>query len=96
MSEPFGIIDQTAARRWELRVDGELAGLLNYRVSDDRISFVHIEIYPRFEGRGYANALTRAALDATIGRGLAIDPQCPFVREFVHEHPEYQAHLAGA
>ncbi len=35
------------------------------------------------------STLVRAALDTTRTRGLAVRPDCPFVRAYVARHPEY-------
>jgi predicted GNAT family acetyltransferase len=51
--------------------------------------FVHTEIDDAFEGRGLGSILVRAALDAARSRGLAVRPDCPFVRGYIARHPEY-------
>ena len=51
--------------------------------------FTHTEIDDAFEGRGLGSILIRAALDAARGRGLAVRPDCPFVRGYIARHSEY-------
>ncbi|WP_326595475.1 GNAT family N-acetyltransferase [Streptomyces sp. NBC_01803] len=68
---------------------GELAGFAEYHLSEGEIAFIHTEIDSRFEGRGLAGALARAALDAARERGLAVLPYCPFIRGWIGKHPEY-------
>ena len=57
--------------------------------------FVHTEIDPEFRGRDLAATLIRAALDDARANGYRVIPRCPYVAEFIQEHPEY-ADLVGA
>ena len=82
--------DAAESSRFEIRVDGGLAGFAQYRLKDPRlIVFTHTEIDDAFEGRGLGSILIRAALDAARGRSLAVRPDCPFVRGYIARHPEY-------
>ena len=79
-------------QRYEIRVDGELAGFTLFhpdRVDEDVLVFPHTEIDDRFAGQGLAKQLIAAALDDVRGRNLRIVPQCPFVRGFVEKNPGY-------
>ena len=84
------IVDDPLASRYELHVRGELAAFSNYRLAPDRIVFTHTETLDGFSGHGLATRLARAVLDAARTRGLRVVARCPFVAEFVDEHPEYQ------
>ena len=69
---------------------GRLAGFAQYRIKDPAlIVFTHTEIDDAFEGQGLGSTLVRAALDAARTRGLAVRPDCPFVRGYIARHPEY-------
>lgn len=92
MSPPEPVIavsDSPAAQRYELRVDGELAGFAQYRLKPDQISLTHTEIDDRFEGQGLASRLISFALDDARERGLAVLPFCPFVNAYIQRHREY-------
>lgn len=90
------VVDQQNARRFELRVGGELAGLLDYREDGSGpVHFTHAEIYPRFEKQGYGRQLVQAALDAVVAGGRRFVPECPFVDWFVEHNPSYAEHVAG-
>ncbi len=84
------IADNRDASRYELRVGGELAAYVTYRVSSDRIAFIHTETLDTFEGHGIGGRLVRFALDAASTRGLRVIPRCPFVKRYIAVHPEYQ------
>ena len=83
------VADNPAASRYELRVDGELAGYINYHIRDETISLIHTEVNPGFEGGGLAGRLARYALDDARKRQLAVLPFCPYVRSWIKRHPEY-------
>ena len=85
------IANDEAARRWQARLDGELAGYAEYRLLRGRIMFTHTVVEPRFEGRGIASRLARAALDSAVALELRIIPRCPFIRAYLEGHPEYAA-----
>jgi hypothetical protein len=74
---------------YEIRIGGEPAGLLQYRISGKTISLIHTEIDERFEGRGLGSRLIAFALDDARARGLAVLPFCPFVKAYLEHHGEY-------
>jgi predicted GNAT family acetyltransferase len=84
------IADDAEAQRYVARVDGQEAGFLEYLRERDVIVLVHTETLPAFEGKGVGSALARRALDAARDARVTVIPQCPFVREYIRRHPEYQ------
>lgn len=80
--------DNPAASRYETIVDGKLA-MAQYRLSGDRITFIHTEVPAELEGRGIASQLARYALDDARRRGLTVVPICPFISGYIRRHPEY-------
>jgi predicted GNAT family acetyltransferase len=85
----IAIGDDAEERRYEVRVDGELAGFATYKLRSGEIAFNHTEIDDRFEGQGLGGKLIAFALDDARGRGLAVLPFCPFVKAYVQRHREY-------
>jgi predicted GNAT family acetyltransferase len=83
------IADVPDRSRFEIRVDGEIAGFTEYRRAPELIAFVHTLIDPRFEGQGLASDLVRTALSSARSDGLVVFPFCPFVRTYVARHTEY-------
>ncbi|MHA6794981.1 GNAT family N-acetyltransferase [Pseudonocardia bannensis] len=75
--------------RFEIRVDGDLAGFVAYRTRPGAITFTHTEIDDAFAGQGLGSTLVRAALDTVRDRGWAVRPECPFVRGWIAKHPGY-------
>jgi hypothetical protein len=87
--DDVAIADRPESRRYEIEVDGELAGLLTYRAQDDVITLRHTEVDPSYGGQGLGSRLVRFALDDARARGLGVRPLCPFVVFFIDRHPEY-------
>ncbi|HEU4462637.1 MAG TPA: GNAT family N-acetyltransferase [Solirubrobacterales bacterium] len=83
------VSDNADESRYEVRVDGELAGFAQYRRRPAGLAFVHTEIDDRFEGQGLGGRLVSHALDEARSRGLSVLPICPFVRSYIARHPEY-------
>lgn len=88
------VIDNPDKNRFELTVDGALAGFSAYRRREGGIVFTHTEIDPSFEGKGLGSRLARAVLDEARARGLRVYAQCPFIAGYIDKHPEYQDLLA--
>jgi predicted GNAT family acetyltransferase len=80
--------------RYELYVDGELAGIADYRVAGDEIVFPHTEIDHRRRGQGLGAELVRGALDDVRSTGRTVVPHCWYVAEFIETNPAYQDLLA--
>jgi predicted GNAT family acetyltransferase len=88
-SEPELVIaDNPAARRYEARLGGELAGWVDYGRVQSRLVAVHTEVLPAFGGRGIASALVRRVLADARAAGLAVTPRCPFFRAHFQRHEE--------
>ncbi|WP_306364704.1 GNAT family N-acetyltransferase [Nocardia sp. CC227C] len=88
-NESIEVRRNPALDRFELLVDGLVAGVTAYQDTANERAFVHTEVYPRYEGRGYGRKLVQSALDATRDEGLGILPLCPMVHHFVESRPEY-------
>ncbi|QUX30967.1 N-acetyltransferase [Nocardiopsis akebiae] len=83
------VVDVRDRKRYEIRIDGEVAGFAEYILTDDMVTFTHTEIDPAHEGRGLGGTLVRGALDDVRPRGLAVLPLCPFVKGWIQRHPDY-------
>jgi uncharacterized protein len=83
------VIHRPGEQRWEVVVDGEVAGHARYRRSKGRIAFMHTEVDPAREGEGLGSRLVRDALDEVRRDGLEVLPFCPFVKGWIASHPDY-------
>lgn len=89
MPADLAIRHDTAAGRFETRIDGELARC-DYRLHNGVMLLFHTEVPAAAEGRGVGAALVRAALEHAAAAGLRVRPQCSFVAAYLRRHPEYR------
>jgi predicted GNAT family acetyltransferase len=83
------IRDNVEASRYEAFEEGARVGLVQYRRTPDKISFIHTETADEAQGRGVGSRLVAQALAEARAAGLMVLPFCPFVRRYVADHPEY-------
>jgi predicted GNAT family acetyltransferase len=83
------VADNPSLSRFEIGVDGALAGFATYRDLRSARAFDHTEIAAEYEGMGLASTLIRFALDQARAAGRKVLPFCPFVRGFIERHPDY-------
>ena len=83
------VVDNRLGSRFELHLDGEVAGILDYRREPGAIVFLEVTTDLRRAGQGLGLVLVRQALDAVSAEGLSVLPVCPFVRDFIQRHPVY-------
>jgi predicted GNAT family acetyltransferase len=96
VSEPI-VSDNVAARRFEAHVDGRLAGVAEYQLTDELVVFTHTEVEPAFEGQGIGSAIARYALDQLRAGGTRKAlPVCPFIKGWIERHPDYLDITYGA
>jgi predicted GNAT family acetyltransferase len=86
--------DNPEESRYELLVDGAVAGVIVYRSKPGVLTLVHTEVAEELEGRGLAGRLVAFALDDIRARGLRLVPRCPYVAAYLERHPE-QADLVA-
>lgn len=77
------------AHRYELTLDGQVAGYAEYKAEPGRVRFIHTVIEPQYEGQGLGSKLAKQALDDVRSRGLKAVPQCPFIAAYIQRHSEY-------
>ncbi|RVW03108.1 GNAT family N-acetyltransferase [Rhodococcus xishaensis] len=75
--------------RFEIYVDGALAGYAEYIESNGVRDFGHTVTDPDFRGRGLAGQVVKAALDTSREQGFKIVPSCSYVAKYVESHPDY-------
>ncbi len=83
------VLNNLERSRYELRVDGEVAGVADYSVVGDRVVLPHTEIDPRRRGHGLGAVLVREALEDLRASGRTVVPTCWYVAQFIDQHPEF-------
>lgn len=81
--------DNPAESRYEILVDGVVAGITTYTLHSDRIALIHTEVADEYTGQGLAARLVTDELDDIRRRGLGVLPFCPLVKQFILDHPAY-------
>jgi predicted GNAT family acetyltransferase len=89
------ITDNAGKNRYEIRVDGDLAGFVDYEREEGSVVLVHTEVDSAFEGKGVGSALARGTLDDIRGKGGTVVPVCPFIKKWIEKHPDYQDLVAS-
>ncbi len=81
--------------RYYAMIDGHEAHIRFAPAGAGTLDFQHTEVPPELRGRGIAAALVRQALEDVRARGERIIATCPYVKEFLARHPEYQPLAVG-
>ncbi|MDX3660894.1 GNAT family N-acetyltransferase [Streptomyces sp. ID05-26A] len=84
------VTNNESESRYEVHVDGELAGFLEYRNVGGVLALVHTEVGEAYAGQGLGAQLAKYALDDAKTRDVKISPLCPFVAKYIDKHPEYR------
>ena len=81
--------DNPGSSRFEITVDGDLAGFVDYRKDGNEYALPHTRIFTEFEGRGLGGELIKGALTEIAARGGSVLPYCPFVPKVIRDNPEF-------
>jgi predicted GNAT family acetyltransferase len=90
MSDPSDVVDNEAAGRFELTVDGHLASLV-YRRAGDRLILIHTGVPEDLSGKGIGGILVTAAIERGARDGLTVVPLCPFALDWLNRHRDAAA-----
>ena len=80
--------DNPSASRFEITVDDELVGYLEYQVDDGEYAIPHTRIFPPFRHRGLGATLVVGSLEAIRDRRGKVLPYCSFVPKIMRDRPE--------
>lgn len=87
-TEQITVARNDAQGRYDISVDGELAGFTEFVDRGEQRIFPHTELDEKFSGRGLSSILVRDALADTRAAGLRVVPVCPLVARYVSKHDE--------
>jgi len=80
--------------RFEVELDDKVAHA-DYHISGNVMTIFHVYTPPEYRGKGIAALVAKFALDYCRANNLKVIPQCPYMREYIHTHKEYQDLLAS-
>jgi uncharacterized protein len=89
------VTDNTTLHRFELVEQGETA-FLDYAKTDGHLILIHTEVPHALEGHGIGGTLVRFVLTEARTKGMQVVPQCSFVEEYIHRHPEFADLVAAS
>lgn len=87
-------IQHEEGKRYYIQL-GEERAELAYTESGRTRDFRHTWVPEELRGRKIAEKLVSHALDDTMRSGYTFLATCPYVKQFVEKHPEYQKGLAS-
>ena len=87
------VTDNPQLHRFDITVDGAVAGFAQYHDHGNRRTFTHTEIDEAYEGHGLGSTLIRHVLADARERNLEVIPVCPFVREYISRHRDQYVDL---
>ncbi|ABE62622.1 acetyltransferase [Nitrobacter hamburgensis X14] len=82
------VVNNMEKHRYEIEVDGHVAATY-YRFLDGVIVFTHTQVPPELEGKGIGSELVKGALDQVRADRFRARAQCPFVKDWLEKHPDY-------
>ena len=92
------VSDNPGQNRFELRLNGDLVGILGYYDFESGksrvgrpvvVSFMHTVITEDFGHRGLAAMMVRGALHRARAYGWKVKPVCSYVQRYLAENPGY-------
>jgi predicted GNAT family acetyltransferase len=83
------VADNPDQSRFELHVDGELAGWADYRPAGASVILAHTEVSEGHEGEGLGGLLVSRTIELIRADGKTVIPTCPFAAAYIRRHPEY-------
>lgn len=68
--------------------DDSKAGFMDIEINDRLLTVFHTEVYPAYEGKGFARLLLTELVNYARQNNLQIIPLCPYVLMQFRRHPE--------
>ena len=85
------VVQDAVQNRFELLLDGEPVGLVDYQVRDNTIVLIHTEIDPAQREAGLGGELIHGALNLIRAETeYRVVASCTFASAWIARHPEYQ------
>jgi uncharacterized protein len=77
--------------RYEIHLDGERVGLMDYTLHPGEVHLVHTEVDPKHQGKNLAAILLRDSLADIRANDMGkVVPICSYTVRYMEKHPETQ------
>ncbi len=84
------IRDNAEEGRYEILVNGDVAGFVDYHRSADRMMIPRTVTLPAYRGQGFAGMLVQHVMDQARSQGRSVTTSCWYVRDWLAAHPDYR------
>lgn len=85
------VVHDAENRRYEIFLDDERVGLMDYSLRPGEIHLVHTEVDPAHQGKNLAAILLRESLADIRARGTEkVVPVCSYTVRYMEKHPDTQ------
>ncbi|MFP5225543.1 MAG: GNAT family N-acetyltransferase [Actinomycetota bacterium] len=82
-------------QRFEAHLDGEVIGYAEYQEKQKGVrDFTHTFVEEDQRDQGVAAELVRASLERTRQDGMQVWATCPYTKDYLNEHEEFQDLIA--
>lgn len=81
--------DNPARNRFEVFLDGTLAGFVTYDLEGETYALTHTEVFPQYGAHGIGTALIVETLTQIRHMGGMALPYCAFIPRVIRDHPEF-------
>ena len=90
------VVHDKENHRYQIYLDQERVGLMDYNISADEIHLVHTEVNPEHQGKNLAAILLRESLADIRSEGAhKVVPVCSYTVRYMEKHPETHDLLKG-
>ena len=85
------VVHDAENHRYEIFMDDERVGLMDYSLRPGEIHLVHTEVDPAHQGKNLAAILLRESLADIRARGTEkVVPVCSYTVRYMEKHPDTQ------
>lgn len=85
------VVHKPENNRFEIYLEDERVGLMDYEQVDSQIRLTHTEVDPEHQGKNLAAILLRESLDTIRAQDMGkVVPVCSYTVKYMEKHPETQ------
>ena len=85
------VVHDEANHRYEIYLENERVGLMDYSLRPGEIHLVHTEVDPAHQGKNLAAILLRESLSEIRAKDIGkVVPFCSYTVKYMEKHPETQ------
>jgi predicted GNAT family acetyltransferase len=85
------VVHKPENNRFEIYLEDERVGLMDYEQIDSEIRLTHTEVDPAYQGKNLAAILLRESLDTIRAEEMGkVVPICSYTVKYMEKHPETQ------